>query len=63
MSGRNRWLKVLQSVLASAFGVQSQQKYQQDFAQNNIMPYIVTGIVFVVLLVVGLVVLVNWLVA
>jgi hypothetical protein len=57
------FLKVVQSVLASAFGVQSQQKYQQDFSQTAIAPYIVVGVVFVILLVLGLVVLVNWLTA
>jgi len=55
------FLRVVQSVLASAFGVQSQQKYQQDFSQSAIAPYIVVGIVFVVLLVLGLIGLVNWL--
>jgi|TARA_B100000780_G_scaffold277383_2_gene247948 uncharacterized membrane protein len=55
------FLKVVQSVLASAFGVQSQQKYQQDFSQTAIAPYIVVGIIFVVLLVLGLIGLVNWL--
>jgi|TARA_B100000700_G_scaffold86349_1_gene97157 uncharacterized membrane protein len=55
------FLNIVQSVLASAFGVQSQQKYQQDFSQSAIAPYIVVGIVFVVLLVLGLIGLVNWL--
>ena len=55
------FLRVVQSVLASAFGVQSQQKYQQDFSQTTIVPYIVVGIIFVVLLVLGLIGLVNWL--
>jgi len=55
------FLRVVQSVLASAFGVQSQQKYQQDFSQTAIAPYIVVGIIFVVLLVLGLIGLVNWL--
>ena len=61
MANKPGFLKVVQSVLASAFGVQSQQKYQQDFSQSAIAPYIVVGIVFVVLLVLGLIGLVNWL--
>ncbi|MBR9791795.1 MAG: DUF2970 domain-containing protein [Gammaproteobacteria bacterium] len=61
MANKPGFLKVVQSVLASAFGVQSQQKYQQDFSQTTIAPYIVVGIIFVVLLVLGLIGLVNWL--
>ena len=61
MANKPGFLRVVQSVLASAFGVQSQQKYQQDFSQSAIAPYIVVGIVFVVLLVLGLIGLVNWL--
>lgn len=61
MANKPGFLKVVQSVLASAFGVQSQQKYQQDFSQTTIVPYIVVGIIFVVLLVLGLIGLVNWL--
>ncbi len=61
MADKPGFLNIVQSVLASAFGVQSQQKYQQDFSQSAIAPYIVVGIVFVVLLVLGLIGLVNWL--
>ena len=61
MANKPGFLRVVQSVLASAFGVQSQQKYQQDFSQTAIAPYIVVGIIFVVLLVLGLIGLVNWL--
>ena len=61
MADKPGFLNIVQSVLASAFGVQSQQKYQQDFSQTTIVPYIVVGIIFVVLLVLGLIGLVNWL--
>ena len=47
MADKPGFLNIVQSVLASAFGVQSQQKYQQDFSQSAIAPYIVVGIVFV----------------
>ncbi|GGF61448.1 DUF2970 domain-containing protein [Alteromonas lipolytica] len=62
MAEKPGWLNVVQSVLASAFGVQSQKKYQQDFNQTTIAPYLIVGVVFVVLLVAGLVLLVKWLV-
>lgn len=61
MADKPGFLNIVQSVLASAFGVQSQQKYQRDFSQTTIAPYIVVGIIFVVLLVLGLIGLVNWL--
>lgn len=61
MANKPSFLKVVQSVLASAFGIQSQEKYQQDFSQTTIAPYIIVGIIFVVLLVLGLVTLVKWL--
>lgn len=63
MANKNGLLKVVQSVFASAFGVQSQAKYEQDFSQTAIFPYILVGIVFVAVLVLGLVILVNWLTA
>ena len=51
---RPRIVSVILSVLASAFGVQSQQNYQRDFSEKSPLPYIITGIIFTVLLVGGL---------
>ena len=42
-------------------GVQSQENYESDFAERSALPYIITGIVMVVLFVVSLIVLVNFL--
>jgi hypothetical protein len=47
--------QVIKSVLASAFGVQSDTNYERDFSHNSIVPYVLVGIVFVVLLVLGLI--------
>lgn len=52
---------VIKSVLASMLGVQSQQNYENDFAERSALPYIITGIVIVVLFVISLIVLVNFL--
>lgn len=41
------FLSIVMSVLASAFGVQSQQNYQRDFSQGNLVVYLVIGVVFV----------------
>lgn len=51
--------QVFRSVAAGAFGVQSEKNRQQDFQQKSIVPFVVAGIVFVILLVIGLAVFVN----
>lgn len=57
-----RWVDVVQSVLASMIGVQSQQKREQDFQQNTVLPYVVVGLIAVALFVIGLVLIVSWIV-
>ncbi|WP_232364450.1 DUF2970 domain-containing protein [Salinimonas lutimaris] len=52
------FLSIVLSVLASAFGVQSQQNYQRDFSQGNLVAYLVIGVLFVALLVAALAMLV-----
>ncbi|MGM0569167.1 DUF2970 domain-containing protein [Marinobacter sp.] len=39
-------LKVLQSVLAGAFGVQSGKRHEEDFSSHSPVPYIVAGLLF-----------------
>ena len=51
--------QVLLSVAASMFGVQSHQNYQRDFQKSSFIPFLIVGILFVVLLVVLLVWIVN----
>ncbi|MCU7553320.1 DUF2970 domain-containing protein [Alteromonas sp. ASW11-19] len=64
MSGSTKpgLIAVILSVLASAFGVQSQQNYQRDFNQASPLTYIIVGVVFVALFVVSLLLFVRWLV-
>jgi nitric oxide reductase large subunit len=50
---------VLQSVLAAAFGVQSEAARRRDFTQGRALPYILGGVVFTLLLIVGLILLVR----
>ncbi|GGW78815.1 DUF2970 domain-containing protein [Alteromonas halophila] len=52
-------LDVIRSVLASAFGVQSQKNYKRDFTQVSAVRYVVVGVVFVILFVIGLMLLVS----
>jgi hypothetical protein len=50
---------VFKSVAASVFGVQSGKNRERDFQQRSIVPYIVVGVIFVLLLILGLVGLVS----
>ena len=50
---------VFQSVIAAMFGVQSEEKRQQDFAGGNPINYIVVGIVMVIIFILTLVAIVN----
>ncbi|WP_343043985.1 DUF2970 domain-containing protein [Pseudoalteromonas caenipelagi] len=54
-------LRVLQSVLAAMFGVQSEKKYHDDFSKPAIAPYLIVGIILVAALVVTLSAFVNYL--
>lgn len=40
-----RLLKIIQSVLAAAFGVQSGNKYKEDFEATGPLPYIIVGLI------------------
>lgn len=52
-------LKILQSVLAGALGVQSDKRRQEDFSSHSPWPYIIAGIIFTLGFVVALVVVVK----
>lgn len=53
-------LEVIKSVLAAAVGIQSNENRQKDFSQPGSLPvYIVAGVVFTVLFVVGLIFVVS----
>ena len=50
---------VLGSVFRAWFGVQTEKNRQRDFSSNNPTPFIVAGIIFVVVMVVGVIITVN----
>jgi hypothetical protein len=52
-------LDVVKSVAASAFGVQSAANREKDFQQQSVVPYIVVGVVFVIMLIVSLMLVVS----
>lgn len=58
-SNKPSLLDVIKSVAASIFGVQSAKNRERDFQQHSVIPYIVVGIIFVIMLILGLVFLVS----
>ena len=56
-------LKVMQSILAGAFGVQSDKRREEDFSSHSPWPYIIAGLLFTVGFVVGLIIIVNMVLA
>jgi hypothetical protein len=50
---------IVKSVAAAAFGVQSSKNRERDFHQRSIVPYVVVGVIFVALFVIGLLTLVS----
>lgn len=52
-------MRVVFSVLAAFFGVQSEANRRRDFTDTSPLPYILTGIVAVVLFVLTLIWIVN----
>lgn len=62
-TGNPGFLKIMQSVLAGALGVQSGKRREEDFSSKSPWPYIITGVVFTVLFVVTLIMVVQWVLA
>lgn len=52
-------LKIMQSIIAGAFGVQSDKRRQEDFSSHSPLPYIIAGLLFTVGFVVTLVLVVK----
>lgn len=51
--------QVTKSVLAGAIGVQSDKNREEDFQSASIWPFVIGGVVFTLLFVVGLIILVK----
>ncbi|MCS5564387.1 DUF2970 domain-containing protein [Marinobacter sp.] len=56
-------LKVMQSILAGAFGVQSDKRREEDFSSHSPWPYIIAGVLFTAGFVVGLILIVQMVLA
>ncbi len=53
-------MRIILSVLAAFFGVQSEQNREQDFGRGKAIHYIAVGLVMTIILIVALVSLVKW---
>ncbi|MBD3642416.1 MAG: DUF2970 domain-containing protein [Marinobacter sp.] len=58
-SGSPGVLKIMQSILAGAFGVQSDKRRQEDFSSHGPWPYIIAGLLFTAAFVGGLILVVQ----
>lgn len=56
-------LKVMQSILAGAFGVQSNKRREEDFASQSPWPFIAAGLLFTFGFVATLMLVVQWVLA
>lgn len=52
--------KVLQSIVAGAFGVQSGKRHQEDFSSHSPWPYIIAAILFTLGFIATLALIVQW---
>ena len=55
----SKLLRVVQSTLAAAIGVQSKENRERDFEEGNASTFIVAGVLFTVLFVATIVVVVS----
>ncbi|GAA4900692.1 DUF2970 domain-containing protein [Ferrimonas pelagia] len=56
-------IRIIGSILAALFGVQSEANRQHDFQQRSALPYLLTGLVALLLFVLSLVLVVRWVLA
>ncbi len=54
-----RFWKLVQSILAAAFGVQSGRRHEEDFKSSSPMPFILGGLLFTAIFVGSLILIVH----
>ena len=62
-TGKGDFFRSIKLVAWSFMGIRSRSGYQQDLARVNPLHVVLVGVVAALFLVVGLIVLVNWVVA
>ena len=60
---RPGFFKIIQSILAGAFGVQSNRRREEDFSSGSPVTYIFAGIVFVLIFIGTIALLVQWVIS
>lgn len=55
----SRFWQVFSSTIAAFFGVQTDKNRQRDFSQQSVIPFIIMGIILAILLIIGLLTIVN----
>lgn len=55
----SRFWQVFSSTVAAFFGVQTNKNRQRDFSQQSALPFILMGIILAILLIIGLLTIVN----
>jgi predicted membrane channel-forming protein YqfA (hemolysin III family) len=53
------WQMIL-SVIAAMFGVQSEQNRERDFTKGSLWPYILLGIITLIVFIVAVILLTRW---
>ena len=59
----SRTVKIIQSTLAAAIGVQSKKKRERDFEEGNAGAFIAAGIIFTALFITTVLGVVQWVLA
>jgi uncharacterized membrane protein len=54
MSTYKRWLGVVGSVMASFFGVQTQKQHVKDANSSSFVPFIIVGVIMVIVLILSI---------
>jgi uncharacterized membrane protein YesL len=50
---------VLSSVFRAWFGVQTEENRKRDFGSNNPAPFIIAGVIFTLVMIIGVIIAVN----
>ncbi|WP_201349001.1 DUF2970 domain-containing protein [Neptunomonas japonica] len=61
MSGQQPTLwQMILSVIAAMFGVQSEQNRERDFTSGSLWPYVLLGIISLIVFIVAVMLLTQW---
>ena len=58
-NNKTRFISLIASTCAAAFGVQSNKNLDKDFTSNRVLPFIIAGLIFTTLFIGAVVLVVN----